>query len=346
MSGEMGNSGIILGRLHCDSTRSLFVKAGAWFYATRIPVVLSDPRATSGDLVAVFGDSHGKVLWRPRSTENILLPTLACNQRCLSCPQPREADDGSSAILAEQVVSLLHKNEIRNVTITGGEPSLSSTHLSRLLSLLVGKNDNATISVLTNGMNFDDPAYAHDVVESARKQTKFCVALYADAFPIHDRLTGVPGSFERTIAGILNLHKERACIEIRIIMNRQNAGRFSQMARFIASNFPFVAHVAFMGLEVHAEAAINADMLWIDPKEYASELERALQHLLARRMVVSVYNLPFCLIVPAIRAYTRDSISEWKKTFLPACDDCRLKQQCPGLFGTSAFQSPSIMPIR
>ena len=44
------------------------------------------------------------------------------------------------------------------------------------------------------------------------------------------------------------------------------------------------------------------------------------------------------------KRFVRDSISSWKKYFLPQCSVCLDQEKCSGLFSSSICQSASISP--
>lgn len=62
-------------------------------------------------------------------------------------------------------------------------------------------------------------------------------------------------------------------------------------------------------------------------------------------MNIDVYNTPLCLVDKRIDKYCRDSISTWKKTYLPQCDNCSVKDVCSGVFETSFRHSDNIKPM-
>jgi His-Xaa-Ser system radical SAM maturase HxsC len=299
-----------------------------------------------GDIVSVNLDGEVHSLWRSQSKDNIIFATSVCNQKCQFCPQSKENDAFTNASINALLLSILRRNDINLVTITGGEPTLVGTELPHIIHTLLNKNPQAYVAVLSNGMNFDDEAYARAVVESGNSNTRICIAVHSDAPSIHDSITGIVGSFDRTAMGLLNLQRAGANIEIRIVLNRLNTERLSNIAFSIGMNFPFVAHVAFMGLELHANAAKNAKAVWVNPPEYMEKLAMAIYYLQCYKIPTSIYNLPYCLVPSSLWAFLRDSISGWKKTYLPICNTCYMKTTCPGLFGTSSFQSPNIVPIK
>ena len=118
------------------------------------------------------------------------------------------------------------------------------------------------------------------------------------------------------------------------------------MADYIYKNFPFVSHVAFMGMEIEGYAKDNYEDIWIDPKKYAEQISFAAWSLYRRGINVSIYNLPLCLLPKKSWRFARKSISGWKNDYLDVCEKCNVKEDCCGIFTTSGkFQSNSIKPI-
>lgn len=297
------------------------------------------------DLITMDQEADAHVIWRSGAKDNVIVTTNVCNQSCRFCPQPREGKVSSRYSINSAILENLKCEDISLVTITGGEPTLLGSDLVTIISKLLRINPKAEIAILSNGMLFDNEAYAKQIVDSGKKQLRICIPLHSDVPTYHDYATGVDGSFDRTSLGLLNLQRFSADIEIRVVLNRLNYKRLSNIASNIGKNFPFVSHVAFMGLEVYSEAAEHASEVWIDPPEYMEQLSLAIKILQCRRIPASIYNLPYCLVPESLWSFLIDSISSWKKTFLPGCDNCTKRLTCPGLFATSKFQSSSIKPI-
>jgi len=110
-------------------------------------------------------------------------------------------------------------------------------------------------------------------------------------------------------------------------------------------NFPFVEHVAFMGLEYIGYTVKNKGILWIEPQKYMNELEEAVLHLADMGMNVSIYNLQLCLLKPSLWRFARKSISDWKQKYLEECSGCSLLDSCGGVFDTSKKHSNFIQAI-
>jgi His-Xaa-Ser system radical SAM maturase HxsC len=201
------------------------------------------------------------------------------------------------------------------------------------------------IIVLTNGTRFVDFKFTKKVAEVSNN-IFIAVSLYSDNDIIHDRLTGVEGSFYQTVKGLHNLALFKQKIEIRVVLTKMNIERLPNIAEFIYRNFPFVTHVALMGLEITGNAKKYVDLLWIDPYEYQKELLLTCKYLNRYNLHFSIYNHPLCVVPETLRKFCRQSISSWKKTYLDICEKCSVKSICGGLFSTSApYYSKFLNPI-
>jgi hypothetical protein len=103
----------------------------------------------------------------------------------------------------------------------------------------------------------------------------------------------------------------------------------------ISNNFPFAIHIALMGMETTGLVFKNLKTLWVDPIEYMTELKIAVMYLPRRDINVSIYNLQLCILPQELWRFSKKSISDWKNIILDECQDCNVRKECCGLFGTS-----------
>jgi len=102
-----------------------------------------------------------------------------------------------------------------------------------------------------------------------------------------------------------------------------------------------------MGLEPTGYTPRNKEMLWIDPVEYEDKLEEAVEILATRGMNLSIYNSQLCLLRPSLWKVARKSISDWKNIYLKECQQCKVLEQCGGLFQSAEkMHSPHIRAFR
>jgi His-Xaa-Ser system radical SAM maturase HxsC len=201
------------------------------------------------------------------------------------------------------------------------------------------------LEILSNGRALSRPGLVRSIAAAATAKTLFTIPLYSDYGPQHDYVVQARDAFSQTVLGLHNLARYGIRSEIRVVLHRQSVGRLPALARFIHKNLSFVEHVAFMGLEHTGYARLHDDVLWIDPPEYASELQSAIDYLTGFGYPVSLYNLQQCIIPPSLWPFLRTSISDWKREYLPACEGCAVRSSCGGVFGTSRRHSDLIRAI-
>lgn len=289
---------------------------------------------------------HLKVLYRPSSTSNALFVTSTCNSRCIMCSQPplKEPDPSLDDLL--QIIDLI-PGQPEYLGITGGEPTLLKEGLFTLLTRLRDRLPNTAVHLLTNGRLYSYEDFVRRLAEIAHPLLSSAIPLYADVADLHDEIVGTPGAFDQAVSGIYCLAKYSLKLEIRIVLQRPTVSRLPQLAEFIYRNFPFVNHVAFMGLENMGFAVKNWDRLWIDPVDYAPILERSVRSLFVRRMHVSLYNHQLCTLPRSLWWFARKSISDYKAAYLEECQTCDAQQLCGGLFMSSKQKhSRFLQPIR
>jgi His-Xaa-Ser system radical SAM maturase HxsC len=299
-----------------------------------------------GDVILLEPSGLVTVVWDADSPHNSIFVTDTCNCKCIICPQPGRDDQKDYLPFNLRILKLVKARSVSHIGITGGEPTLKPEGLRTILKFCRERFPSATISLLTNGKRFEDLEFTRSIAEIDHPGLVYCVSLYSDTDTEHDRIVGIPGSFRQTVKGLHNLALFRQPVEIRIVIFRNNYQRLPSMAEFIFRNFPFVVHVAFMGMECTGLASANLDQVWIDPNEYALDLKTAVLHLNRRGIPVSIYNLPLCLIPHEVWRFSKSSISTWKNIYLEQCKDCRMRANCGGFFSTSVKQSNRITPIK
>jgi His-Xaa-Ser system radical SAM maturase HxsC len=249
------------------------------------------------------------------------------------CPQPRKKDKESKTPFNLKLISLMDKST-KLLGITGGEPTLIGEELFEVIEACKRYIPEAQIDILSNGMKFDDFEYVKAMVLLQHPNLVFAIPLYADTDNEHNDIIQAQG-FYKTIQGIYNLALFNQRIEIRIVIHKTNYKRLPQLAEFIYHNFPFVYHIAFMGMETVGLAERNIELVWIDPHDYVPQLEKAVLYLYQRDMNVSIYNLQLCILPKELRAFSVKSISLWKNIYLDECATCDLKDTCGGFFASS-----------
>jgi His-Xaa-Ser system radical SAM maturase HxsC len=310
---------------------------------TEIPFI---EHLEKGDIVNIQPNGALHTIFREKSPHNALFITDRCNSNCLMCSQPpRNADDLDYFYSINTQLVRLIPPTTKELGITGGEPTLLGKRFISLLQLITQYLPDTEIHILTNGRSFAWKNIPEKLSYINNTRIVYGIPLYSDFYQQHDYVVQAKDAFNQTILGLHNMARFNQRIEIRVVLHKQTYKRLPQLARFIYMNLPFVEHIAFMGLEYTGYTPKNTDLLWMEPSEYASELEEAVEYLDRMGMRVSIYNLQLCLLKPTLWQFARKSISDWKREYLEACTKCNLLNECGGVFATSKKHSDEIKAI-
>jgi His-Xaa-Ser system radical SAM maturase HxsC len=287
-----------------------------------------------------------RVLYRRQSRHNSLMVTPACNNLCLMCSQPPEKTDGDVFRLVWDAIPLMDI-DTPELIISGGEPTLLGRRLPQLLQRLKSYLPSTSIHILTNGRRLKYLALAQDIAAVQNSDLVLGIPVYSDVSHEHDFVVQARGAFDETVRGILNAARCGLRVELRIVITKVNFGWLPRISRFIARNFPFVCNVAFMGMEPVGLAKANLPDVWTDPADSCDLLKEAVQELKRHRVPVTVYNHQLCTIPSVLWDDSRQSISDWKNVFLPACQGCGVRHRCCGFFASgTTIHSRAIRPLR
>ncbi|HVE73307.1 MAG TPA: His-Xaa-Ser system radical SAM maturase HxsC [Thermoanaerobaculia bacterium] len=300
-----------------------------------------------GDVVAVDPNGFVRTLYRRASRHNFILVTDQCNSYCLMCSQPPKAIDDFDRLDEHLRLVELIDPATESLGITGGEPTLFRDGFLTLIEHCRNRLPSTALHVLTNGRMFFYRQFAAKLGALRHPNLVLGVPLYSDIDNEHDYVVQARGAFEETVLGLMNLDEHGVAIELRVVLHRLTIPRLASLATFIARNFPFVCHVALMGLEMFGLVHRNLDELWIDPVDYQRELRDAAQILGDAGMTVSIYNHQLCVVDRSLWPLARKSISDWKNVYLPECDGCTAMEQCGGFFESGVKRhSVAIAPLR
>ena len=301
-----------------------------------------------GDVVRlVKGSSRVSVLYRRGANSNTLLATERCNSFCVMCSQPpRDIDDQWLVDEMLETIPLIDRDEI-HLGISGGEPTLLGDDLLVVLHQARRHLPDTELDVLSNGRRFSDKEFARTVGAIKHPNLTWGIPVYSDCPETHDYIVQAKGAWDETLAGLYNLAKFNANIEIRIVVQHANVARLGELAYFIFRNLTFAKHIAFMGLEPIGFARANYEKVWVDPVDCMDALKDAVFFLANRGMTVSLYNFPLCTVPEELWPFAQQSISDWKNTYLSQCDECDMQKRCCGFFGTinQRWISRAIRPI-
>lgn len=272
------------------------------------------------------------VMYRSTSMQNTMLLTERCNSWCVMCSQPPKENDDSYLVDAWLRAIPLMSQATAELGISGGEPTLLGESLFELLEACKAHLPDTAIHMLSNGRMFNYLSYAKRLAVAVPRDFMVGIPLYADLACEHDYVVQVPGAFDQTIRGLMNLARLNIPTELRVVIHSGTVKRLESLSEFICRNLPFVNHVALMGLEPIGFGRSNLKALWADPVDYHTELENCAKVLEYHGITASIYNHPLCVLPHTLWTIARKSISDWKNIYLEECKSCSVLEQCGGFF--------------
>jgi len=310
-----------------------------------ISTIHSVPRIESlrpGQVILMDGKTgFVRILFRPDSKFNSIFATDRCNSRCLMCSQPpRDIDDNYLVKEHLRLIDLMDP-DVEYLGITGGEPTLLQDNLFRVIAKCKERLPKAHIHILTNGRLFYYEHFARKAAEAGHPRLYWAIPLYSDIDVEHDYVVQAKNAFLQTNVGISNLARYAQQIEIRVVLHALTYKRLPQLAKYVYRNFPYVSHVALMGLELAGYAKANLDLLWVDPYDYQDQLEQAVNLLANRGINVSIYNHQLCVLKRSLWPFARHAISDWKNVYFGECSSCAVREQCGGFFASNILKRSS-----
>jgi MoaA/NifB/PqqE/SkfB family radical SAM enzyme len=194
--------------------------------------------------------------------KNLVRVTLRCNARCVFCNIPPESEPGfeepDGKTLLRQVARAARQSAGGGIVLSGGEPTLRKVMLEAAST--ARRSGAAWVEVQTNGLLVDGKA-ARAMADAG--VGKALVALLSRRRAVHDRLTGVRGSWSKTVRAVRALHDAGIEVILNLLMTGPTAAAHPDLVRFALEEFPFVREANFSAVSATGRCAGRPD-LWPD----------------------------------------------------------------------------------
>lgn len=303
----------------------------------------------NGDVLEVRKNSQRvKVIYQARAEDNTLVITNRCNSNCMMCPDSEYLRSQTCPTNLTGLLQLIDffADSTPNVTITGGEPTIDSKVLLKVLEKLRSTVPNAACSLLTNGRMFCYADFSRELQQMAPEKTISSIPLHAHSPELHDKISQVYGSFVQTMTGLNNIQGLGMAAEIRVVIHRLNYKYLVNIAKMVHENFPKVKRVIFITLEMLGSALKNRQLVWVDYDEIRPFVVSAATYLLSCKIPVLLYNFPLCSLPDAFSSLAVKSISKHKVRYARECANCLRVDNCGGFFASTLIStSPNVRPI-
>ncbi len=249
------------------------------------------------------------VEFRPLEVNFSPLPVLSevavtsrCNLRCAFCygacgtGRPADAAGEMTAEEIETVLSrIVRQARVPSVSFTGGEPAIRPD-LCRLVSHARGLGLRANL--ITNG-TLITAALASDLAAAGLDSAQ--VSLEGVTAATHDAVTGVPGSFAHTLAGMRHLAGSGIPVHTNTTLNRRNLEDCRGMPRFVRDE---LGRDRFsMNLVIPSGTALAHQGLLVRYSEVGPVVEEVLEESRRQGVEFMWYSpTPLCLFNPIIHS--------------------------------------------
>jgi len=282
-----------------------------------------------GEILLVFPQtSLAHRFFRPSEKSNTILITERCDQYCQMCSQPPKSKDYLHWKLYEKAIELFPINSV--VGISGGEPTLYKNELFNFITKVLVSRPDIEFHVLTNAQHFDSDDLNN--LSRLRENIVWGIPIYAASAETHDKIVGKKGAYGRLFESFSYLLESGARVELRTVVLKDNTSQIPKLAKYIGRYFQWVEVWSIMQLEKIGFAKIDWELKFEDTSVFFDFIEDALVISKACGINAQLFNFPTCTVPKEHQILCVDSISNWKKRYIAACNSCSAKTTCCGFF--------------
>ena len=223
--------------------------------------------------------------------------TGQCNLKCKYCYNywhlmnpPQESDSNYSQAI-KTLKRLFTVAEVNHVTFSGGEPFLADRFMELVLFCRMKKT---TVSVISNG-NTGTPDDYGCLIDLGVGLFQF--PFHSFQPEKHDYLTGVNGSWEKSVRSIKEVLKKSGRVVAVIVLTKENCCEISSTLGSLQSLG--VKDVMLARFNLGGRGVLNKEMLIPSKKELATAFFYANEYALKNKInITSNVCVPFCIIKP------------------------------------------------
>jgi MoaA/NifB/PqqE/SkfB family radical SAM enzyme len=213
--------------------------------------------------------------------------TRACNNNCLFCLD-RENQNGSIFRVAEIVADLNEglKAGARRVVISGGDPTVHPK-----LAMIIKKAKKMGymhVQIITNGRMLAYEKFAAELKKAGLDEVT--LSLHSHLREDFEKMTGVMGSYNQALTGLLNAQKQGFIVSVDIVINKINYQKLKETLQFYiklgVSEFDLLYPIPF------GSAWENRQQLFFAPEKASKALSAAFAFSKNKNLFIWTNRLP------------------------------------------------------
>lgn len=286
----------------------------------------------------------------------------ACNHRCVFCPCASDVSRRAALTRQEFQDCIDHiraAGNIHTVVLSGGEPTMQPL-LPDFLAILATTSMKAEI--LTNADRLSDARRVKRILDAIPpERVGITTALHSHDPVAHDRTTGSPGSWSRSVQGLRNAYRVGIGITVKHCITRLNYQALEDFVGFVYSEFPDDVNLLLCSIDYCGVSGSDREHVQIDFRSEGEYIERALDKVMAHggdhRRSVAVSDTPLCCVDPFYWGFftnaarletpvyaaptnggagrTALNVASDCGTFFEACQACDAEPLCSGAWRTA-----------
>jgi radical SAM protein with 4Fe4S-binding SPASM domain len=184
-----------------------------------------------------------------------------CNEVCIHCYQIQGQKGEMSTDEVKSVMDQLAELGVLMLTISGGEPTLRHDFIELVEH---ARRKKFAVKIFTNGLTMTREL-AGKLAALAVQEVQ--ISVYSHRAEVHDEVTGVRGSWERTVAAVRNLRDARVAVVVKTPMMKLNAGESDAYIDFaigLGADYMMDPH-----MDPREDGDRAPETLRVDPETYA-----------------------------------------------------------------------------
>lgn len=297
-----------------------------------------------------------------------------CNHSCRFCPCGKDNRKNltfDTDKILKEIDTVLKKQEIKFVTLSGGEPTIQPCFLGVLERLA---DTTVNIEILSNAETLSDKTLIEQIASVfPAKRLSVLTAFHSHIGNKHEMINGSPGSFQKSIKGLHQLEEFGISYNIKHVLNNYSYKQLPEFVRWVYDEFPKAEYLILTGMDLCGVDRSRCSEVAVSCKEAEPWLDKAISQDLSvgneHRPEIMITDFPMCRIDPIywkmvkLRKGNKTSsyigldekgsgFSEIEKNtdcapFFRSCESCDVRPICPGLWRSSClyFGEQDVSPI-